>query len=553
MTPTEAAVVGTESLDAQRAEKPWDEQRRQLAGAQRTGRDADAIRAWIANPAIWPAADSYDLETLEPCATLAIREQELRSHAPAWFWGEDAAARILSIGTGKAYFERKYWTKNDRIYVVDPSENTRLGLTHFPLANVEYLGGSLYDAALPTDQPPAHGWLGASIHYLFGEFHGWHFMQRLAMMVSDTLVVDAGVFDSDSPHGRYLLETCWTGTDRCELHRRETFSWAAFEQAIAKCWSIVDAWPTEWIPGRRSLVLQRKLPPRRDRSRLTDLSVKVERQDKPRDNWTVFKTEGGYYKDCTAMAPLLVYDTFSKMAGWDDLVQFVVYDGDEYRGFVVNDLGNLEPDDSAVCETVLIQALVQALPLGLVPADVAKCNIRMVEGKPVWFDIFFLHVRELDPFLALWTTTSLYKHYPAPPAHAPAANRFAPMLEIPVVTGAEVQVRLRRHPTTMTRGVDSEIEVEIVNRSGMTLTSVAPYPLHISYHWHDAHTGACLVHDGERSVVDPAIEDGAAQIRPARVRPPNVAGRCQLQVRLVQERVRWFAAGDEADCLIDIT
>lgn len=533
--------------------RSWDTQRQKLAGSQQSASDAEAIRAWIANPTAWPSADSYDLDTLVPCPTLARREAALRDRLPEWFWGNGPSARILSIGTGKAYFERKYWQQHEKIYVIDPSESTALGLTHFPLPNAEWLGTSLYDAPFHFDRPPQHAWLGASVHYLFGEFHGWHFMQRLAMMVSETLVIDAGVFDADSPQGKFLLENLWSGTDPCQLYRHESFSFAAFLEAIEPFWTVEAEWPTDWIDdGRRSLVLRRKLPARIERSELGPLEVVVERQDKWRDNWTISRTPGGYYKEIDGMSSLLAYDAFSKMAGWPDLVQAQVYNEDRYVGFVVKDLGDEMPDDPAVCEALLVQALVLALPLGLMPADLARGNIRMHEGRPVWIDIFFIHLREMDPFLALWTVTSLYKQYSTVPSRAHAANRLPGSVPIPADDESLLTLRVVGCPAAMTQGVAADVDVEVVNGTSTRVSSLQPFPLHISYHWVDAASRTRVVHDGERSIVGPPMAPGDSRRCKARVLPPDTPGEYLLQLRLVQEKVRWFEAQGPADCSVRV-
>ena len=66
---------------------------------------AEAIRVWLKNPEIWPTADSYDIDTLAPCLTLEQRAKDLKNQMPEWFWKGEKGASILSIGTGKSYFE----------------------------------------------------------------------------------------------------------------------------------------------------------------------------------------------------------------------------------------------------------------------------------------------------------------------------------------------------------------------------------------------------------------------------------------------------------------
>src|SRR5207245_10315073 len=123
---------------------------------------------------------------------------------PEWFWEGEKGSSILSIGAGKGYFERKFWNKFDKTYVIDPSERTQRSLEYFPISNAQFITRSLFDAPLRLTPTPTYCWLGSCIHYIFAEFYGWAFLQKLAMMVSDTLLIDAGVFDADAPQGQYL-------------------------------------------------------------------------------------------------------------------------------------------------------------------------------------------------------------------------------------------------------------------------------------------------------------------------------------------------------------
>ena len=253
--------------------RPWDRQKALLAEAQMCGDSPEAVKSWIRDPNRWPNAESYDPDSLEPCETLGIRERSLRKRLPDWFWAGEEGAAILSVGTGKGYFERKFWGRFDRIYIIDPSVNTSLSLKYYPIANAEFLAQSLYDAPFYFERAPKYCWLGASIHYLFGEFNGWHFMQKLAMMVSDSIIVDAGVFDGESPQGQYLRDACWNSTEQFEVHRNEDFSFAAFQASIKDFWSIEAEWLTDWINDRRSLILKRKLPARVRREQLGKMEL----------------------------------------------------------------------------------------------------------------------------------------------------------------------------------------------------------------------------------------------------------------------------------------
>lgn len=388
------------------------------------------IHQWLGNAEAWPTADSYDLDTLTPCPRLAHREQVLKNQLPSWFWEGEADATILSIGTGKGYFERKYWKNFSQILCIDPSNNTCHSLKHFPVSNVQLLARSLYDAPFHLSPTPKYGWIGAAVHYLFGEFYGWSFMQKLAMMISDTLVIDAGVFDAESPQGKFLMSQ-WVAEDNpatepFEFQRQRDFSWQAFCQRTGDLWEIAFEASTQWIDdGRRNVILKRKLPPTIQKSQLVDRQLLIDRQDKWRDNWTIWRTAEGYYKETPHITPLLVYDTVSKMMGWDQMIKYAVYDDEQFAGFVVRDYGEIRPDDCVVSERLYVQLINALLPLGMMPADVACDNIRLSQDAPVWIDVELMGLCDYNPFLAIWSVTNTYKQYEQIPDRANPANRLA--------------------------------------------------------------------------------------------------------------------------------
>jgi hypothetical protein len=370
----------------------------------------DEINRWIGDPEQWPTADSYDPATLEPCEVLLRREVALKQDVPEWFWQGEEGSSLLSIGTGKAYFERKHWSRFEKVYAIDPSEKTRLSLAYFPIPNTEWIGGSIFYTSPRLHSMPKYGWLGACIHYLFGEFHGWWFMQKLAMMVSDTLVIDAGVFDSDSVQGKYLLELWQAEDETHEDHRRSRFSYEAFLRSIQGLWEVVSSGETAWVgDGRRSLILKRILPPVIQKSELGDM--KIVARDKPVDNSAVYRTREGYFKESGSMGPLLMYQVVARAMGWLDMMRWRVYEGDDYLGFVTKDYGDVHPNDPSVSERLLLRLRNWSLPLGLLAADVARKNICISNGEAVWIDVTLVGLHELDASGAIWATANTYKQY----------------------------------------------------------------------------------------------------------------------------------------------
>jgi hypothetical protein len=363
----------------------------------------EQIETWVREEA-WPT-DSYDIVSLEPSSTQARRIALLRPLLPDWFWEGEEGAAILSIGTGKAHIERKFWRKFRKIYCIDPADQTRLSLDYFPIANAAYLARSLFGVSHRTTAK--YGWLGSSIHYLFGEFHGWEFMHKLAMMISDVLVVDAAVFEGESAQGQRLLNDIWANEGEAfEKYRRAQFSYASFRKCIDSMWEVVGDWSTPWIDERRTLMLRRKLPPAIQRSQLEQLQLV-----KASAHGSVYHTGEGYFKEISGVGSLLVYDAVSQVMGWESMVCWRVYDGDRLVGLVTRDYGDELPIRAETSEQLHLALLSWLLPLGLLPADVARQNIRICDGRPILIDIDLRAVPELDAHTALWTTGNIYKQY----------------------------------------------------------------------------------------------------------------------------------------------
>jgi hypothetical protein len=383
----------------------------------------DEVKEWIESQERWPTADSYELDTLNPRPQLASRERSLKEIVPPWFWEGEPGASLLSIGTGKGYFERKYWRNFERVYSIDPSTETHRGLAYFPIPNVSLVGSSLFDVFWRdrNEPTPKYAWLGACIHYVFREFHGWEFMRKLAMIVSDTLVIDAGVFDSDTPQGKFLLDM-WTsaephGKEPFEKYRRSQFSYPRFLEAISGLWNVAFEAPTAWIAdGRRNVILKRILPPVKQKSEIGLMKPISKAHNLPS---SVYKVDDGYYKESKKITSLLTYDVVSKIMGWKEMVRYSVYDGEAFSGFVVKDYGDHwpDPDDPAISERMHHAVLSWSLQLGLLPADVARENIRIHDGRAVWIDINLIGLRELDARTALWLISNTYKQYRQAPEY----------------------------------------------------------------------------------------------------------------------------------------
>lgn len=379
------------------------------AGAGRA--DLAALNDWIADEGQWPTGDTHDPETFAPGRLLAVRERELREHMPDWFWTGEPGEAILSLGAGKLYFERRYWRAFEQVAVVDPAERTRLAVQRdrrFP--NLCYLARDLFSVPSRLPLTPKYGWIGAASHYVFAEQCGWEFLARLAMLISDTLVIDGGVFDGDTPTGQRLLDR-WTreilGSDVLDRRRELAFSYRAFRQALGRLWRVEHEWRTGWVGGdRRGVVLRRDLPPVVQLRALGELRLVADRRGRDHNAWRVFRCQLGYFKELADVGPMLEHDVIGKLMGWPAFVLARVYDADRYCGFVTPDFGEDVPAEPREREALFARIAQRMLPLGLLPVDMSRYNLRRCNDELVWIDVDLRGLAELSTTTAVWAFQS---------------------------------------------------------------------------------------------------------------------------------------------------
>ena len=94
-------------------------------------------------------------------------------------------------------------------------------------------------------------------------------------------------------------------------------------------------------------------------------------------------------------------------------------------------------------------------------------------------------------------------------------------------------------PKEVDPGQRLELEVRVRNDSDFFLSSEAPYPLHLCYHWLNADSSHA-VFDGLRSRFMPPLEPHTTLHYFITVLAPAESGFYRLQPALVQENVRWF-------------
>lgn len=143
--------------------------------------------------------------------------------------------------------------------------------------------------------------------------------------------------------------------------------------------------------------------------------------------------------------------------------------------------------------------------------------------------------------------------------HSIDVDRVAAIFQMRSLTDAEasrVTLELRRCPRQIPRSSLFDVAVRLHNGTTTTLSSGHPHPIHVAYHWLDARSHEVIVFDGQRSKLWSPLQPGDSGDYQAVVEAPGHPNRCLLQMRLVQERVRWHDRrnGDaRQDCTVTVT
>lgn len=94
-----------------------------------------------------------------------------------------------------------------------------------------------------------------------------------------------------------------------------------------------------------------------------------------------------------------------------------------------------------------------------------------------------------------------------------------------------------------------DVSCTVRNRSTALLVSAPPYPVCVSYEWHDAR-GTVITGPADvplRTLLPGGVPPGQVVAVTCKVRTPAVTGTCRLVVTLVQEEIRWFHHIDVAN------
>ncbi|MFB3918419.1 MAG: hypothetical protein ACE14M_16945 [Terriglobales bacterium] len=97
-----------------------------------------------------------------------------------------------------------------------------------------------------------------------------------------------------------------------------------------------------------------------------------------------------------------------------------------------------------------------------------------------------------------------------------------------------------------------EVGVRVHNLGPTALSSEAPHPVHLSYHWLGPN-GSMIVHDGLRTVLGSELKPFSSRVLRLRVLVPPHSGQLSLAIDLVREGVRWFGHPATGAALITVS
>lgn len=176
-------------------------------------------------------------------------------------------------------------------------------------------------------------------------------------------------------------------------------------------------------------------------------------------------------------------------------------------------------DDPALVEKELLDVARSAMAHGLAPLEIFKTGRDAAPGS---FIHYLRQVRGLEPVEPMRPLVLDGNDHPF---HVDFACEL---------------------PGSVACGERFQLEVRLRNDSGHLLTSHAPNPVHLSYHWLH-HDGLVALFDGERTPLIPPLEPDGERHYIATFKAPDAPGSYRLQMAIVQEQVRWFdhvASGD---------
>jgi hypothetical protein len=115
---------------------------------------------------------------------------------------------------------------------------------------------------------------------------------------------------------------------------------------------------------------------------------------------------------------------------------------------------------------------------------------------------------------------------------------------------AKLVIKIIDCPVHLEKNATGFVTVAVENRCHRKISSRPPFPLHLSYHWLSEDHESLEIFDGLRTPLGTIFDSQKVQVE-MKIRAPSRPGNFILQVRLVQENVRWHEGQGFEDCAQD--
>jgi hypothetical protein len=105
---------------------------------------------------------------------------------------------------------------------------------------------------------------------------------------------------------------------------------------------------------------------------------------------------------------------------------------------------------------------------------------------------------------------------------------------------SKISLEVSNVPREVQSSAVFRLNTMVTNETNGTLSSAAPYPVHLACHWIEKATRRMVVFDGSRSRISPPLDPNTTGRYPMKIVSPGQPGEYILQTTMVQEGVRWF-------------
>jgi hypothetical protein len=124
--------------------------------------------------------------------------------------------------------------------------------------------------------------------------------------------------------------------------------------------------------------------------------------------------------------------------------------------------------------------------------------------------------------------------------HAGGSQPAPWMPGLSCVARARMRIRIRTAPARVPCGATFSIQVELENRTALTLGTFPPFPLHFACRWLSRLTRHVLVREGERTPLPRGLGPGQTRAFTIRTAAPAQPGTYRVRATLVQEGLQWL-------------